>query len=676
MILSGCFWHQLFPFHIFPVILSETVIPPAMLKIVVPFLLSFLLAFHIAYTQTGTIEKLKHSFTMAATPAQKLTAALAVCGQSHSLSTDTLSYYALLSKKLAIETGNREQEIVANTYIENSLIRLTLFDSAINMCNNDLPHLAYTNFPDAYARTMKEKCYCLMESNRNRAALALAFPFLAETEKYQDTVSEIYIKTLIGIVYRNMEQTELAMQWFMKADAVAPDAGYEKIKNEIGVYFLIGMMYNWRLYAATDPRMRLQDSLQCIRYLDRSIADSRRFDNLLILAKALNVKAATIGNKATAAIEGKYVKEASAIYSQLHDTLSMLNSISPMCFYYIDEGHPEQGVAACLEGIKIASHDQNYPIIDLYEALSQCYKAAGNRDKYEETLNTIIAVEDSVYKVNTEKDLAELNAQYEDQQKENIIIRQQLDLASKKYSVLLFSILTLILLAGIISLYWYFYQKQKKMKTEQRQAVANAEEAERKRISADLHDNIGAYAAAAASTISYIQANNDQSIHRLDLLRHNVQSIVTQLNDSVWALNKQDMLLTTVSDRFKIFVQKLQPSYPAISIRLYEKMEEDPHLSAVQALHLFRMMQEALNNALRHSKCTVISVTIQSDKKEISISITDNGTGMTPGDKQGNGLNNLKTRSAELGWTATWADNEGGGTSVIIQSSIKSNTAN
>lgn len=647
-----------------------------MFKYALLLLLPTLLIFHVAYPQTPTIEKLKRAFDKATTSSEKLDAALAVCEQSHSLSTDTLNYYALLSKKLADETGNREKEFVANTFIENSLVRQDRFDSAINICDDDLHHLSYEHYPDAYARTVKEKCYCLMRTNRSRAALDLAFPFLAKTEKYQDTISEVYTQTLIGIVYRNMEQTELAMQWFLKADSAAPDAGYEKIKNEIGVYFLMGMMYNWRLNADSDPRLRLQDSLLCIRYLDRAIADSRRFDDLSILAKALNVKASTIGNEATAEIEGRYVKEASAIYAQLRDTVSMLNTISPMSFYYMDEGHPEKGIAACLEGIRIASHDQNFPIIDLYEALGQCYKAEGNRDKYEETLNRIITMTDSVYKVNTEKDFAELNAKYEDQKKENIITRQQLDLASKKYSVLLFSILTLILAAGLILLYYYFLRKQKRMKTEQYAAVAAAEEAERKRISADLHDNLGAYAAAAASSISYIRASDGQSTHRLDLLKHNVQSIVTQLNDSIWALNKKDVLLTSVCDRFKIFVQKLQPSYPAISIRIDEKIDEDPHLSSIQALHLFRIMQESLNNALRHSRCTKVSVILESSGKDMCISITDNGIGMAPGKKEGNGLNNLKMRTAELGWTATWTDNAGGGTSVVIQSGTSVNTVN
>lgn len=648
-----------------------------MIKNAVFFTFIFLFINHsIAFTQTKKIEQAKYAFNNASDPVQKLQAAFSVCEQSHSLSTDTLSHYALLAKRLAAEANDAEKEIIANTFIENSLLRKNMFDSALKMCDQDLKHLKYATNSEAYSKSMIEKGYCYTRANRNTDALDLAFPFLADAEKYADTTSQLYIKTLIGIVYRNMQQTELAMQWFLKADSTAEGPAYEQIKNEYGIFFLIGMMYNWRLDAATDPGIRLQDSLKCIYYLDRSIEDSRRYENLLILAKSLNIKASTIGNAANAEKEGKYIKEASAIYVQLHDTVSMLNTISPMCFYYIDEGHPEKGVEASLQGIRIASKSNSFPILDLYEALSECYKAQGDNAKYAETLNAIITIKDSVYKANTEKDLAELNAKYEDQKKENIIINQKLDIASKKYSVLLFSILTVILLFGIALLYRYFYRKQKRLKQEQLSAIVAAEEAERKRISADLHDNLGAYAAAAASTISSIHIYDDQTSRRLGLLKTNVQNIITQLNDSIWALNKKDVLLTGVSDRFKIFVQKLEPAYPHLRILIHEEIRSDPSLVSFQALHLFRIMQEALNNALRHSGCTAVCINIQSDESKIKIIIEDNGTGMSATKKEGNGINNLKMRANELGWTATWITNDKGGTSVSIESSSPANTAN
>ncbi len=626
--------------------------------------------------QTNKINGLKTIYFNSVKQAQRADAALAICAESHSLNNDTLFYYASVAKKIADQLKDKERQTLAHVYIETYLTRMNRFDSTLKMCDADLEHLDYEHNRDAYAKTMMQKCFCLARANRNRTSLDLTYAFLADADKYSDTVSQMYAKTLIGIVYRNMEQTELAMTWFQKADATTANPSYEAVKNDFGIYFLLGMMYNWRLYLANSTRERLQDSVKTIYFLDRAIADSRKYENLSILAKTLNVKAATIGNKEHVAAEGVYVKEAAAIYAELNDTSSMLNTISPMCFYYIDEGHPEKGIEACKNGIEIASHNNSYPVIDLYGALGDCYLAEKDYRDYAATLNDIIRVKDSTYKVNTEQDLAEMNARYEDQKKENIIIKQKLDITSKKYSILLISIATGILLAGIFLLYRYYTRKQKKLKLQAEAAVITAQEAERKRISADLHDNIGAYAAAAASTIGTISASNEQSHHRLGLLKNNIQDMISQLNDSIWALNKKEMLLTSVSDRFKTFAQKLEPSYPNITVLIDEKIEEDQLLTSFHALHLFRIMQEAFNNALRHSRGTHIHIEIESCNGNIKFIISDDGIGMTSAKINGNGINNLKLRAAELGWSAQWISNDTGGTSVIIDSGDLSPTTN
>jgi len=629
-----------------------------------------------ANAQTNRIEIYKAAMNAATSPVQRTDAALSICSQSYSLNNDTLYYYASLAKKISVGLRDVDRQTMANVYLEDYLTRRNLFDSSIKMCNNDLAHLDYDHNRNAYVQTMMRKCYCLARANRNTSALDVSYAFLAQAEKNADTASQIFAKCIIGVVYRDMQQTDLAMNWFIKADATAGAASYEAIKNEFGVYFLLGLMYNWRFSVTAAGSERLRDSVQSIAFLDRAIADSRRFENLSMLARTLNVKAATIGNKENVEAEGRYVKEAAHIYAALNDTTSMLNAVSSMCYYYMDEGQPQKGVAACKEAIKIAIHGNSYPTIDLYEVLSQCYFAAGDYPDYAATLNAIIQMKDSLYKVNSEQDLAELNARYENQKKENIIILQKLDITSKKYSILLISIALGLLLIGIILLYRYYSRKQKRMKQEEIAAIANAREGERKRISADLHDNIGAYAAAASSTIGFIKAKDAESTHRLNLLKNNIRDMMAHLNDSIWALNKKEVYLTSVSDRFKIFIQKLQPSYPHVSILIEEKIEMDYLLSSFQALHLYRIMQEALNNALRHSQCATVKIDMISTTSVMKVIIADDGIGMSQAKLNGNGINNLRARASELGWKAEWVSQEHGGTQVVINSGGFGTTTN
>ena len=632
------------------------------------FLCMMLQGIHNIYAQTNKIEILKSTFNKAGNNEQKLYAALALCDQSYSLNIDSLYHYAIISKELARETGDKDNEILANVAYENWLERKDLFDSALKICNTDLKKINYDKNENLYAKVEMQKCYMIMKSNRHKEALAETYQFLAKAEKSFDTTSEIYAKTIIGLVYKNMGQTETALQWFQKADQITTNENCEKIKNEFGVYFLTGMMYNWKQSVDTNRNDIVYDSVKSIYYLDRSINYSRKYENLAMLARSLNVKAAAIGNPATAKEEGKYVKEAKGIYDLLHDTLSILNSISPFCFYYIDAGQPEKGIELCKNGIAIVQRGNPYPISDLYEALAQCYKAAHQYENYANTLNTIIGLKDTLYKKNSGRDIAELNAKYEDQKKENIIISQKLDIAAKKNTVYAISMLTGLLLISLLFIYWYYQRKQKEQKLKEIIAIANAEEAERKRISADLHDNIGVYAAAASSSLMAIQPKDEQSNSKLFQLKENIQSMIVQLNDSIWALNKKSLSLTSISDRFKLFVQKLEYAYPEIIISVEEQIEEDRSLSSFQALHLFRMMQEALNNSLKHSKCHHITIVILSNKTIMEIQIIDDGKGMEAPNLNGNGINNLKLRAKESGWNVVWGRTKECGTKVVISS--------
>jgi len=211
-------------------------------------------------------------------------------------------------------------------------------------------------------------------------------------------------------------------------------------------------------------------------------------------------------------------------------------------------------------------------------------------------------------------------------------------------------------------------QEEERRKSEK--AVADAEEAERKRIAADLHDSLGAYAASITANIDHLRFTQTDSFNvtALHELRNNSMAIVSQLSDTIWALKKDALSLTTISDRIKIFVQRMQSSYPNIIIDVLETIYTDHLLAPSQAFHLFQIMKEAVNNALRHSHCTHLSIAISGDKNW-RIKISDNGKGI--GDltitEGGNGLLNMRSRAEESGWNIEWQNNQPKGTQVIIE---------
>ena len=119
-------------------------------------------------------------------------------------------------------------------------------------------------------------------------------------------------------------------------------------------------------------------------------------------------------------------------------------------------------------------------------------------------------LQDSMYKVNTAEAVTEIEAKYDLQKKQTTIIQQQYDLTKKNY--LVYGSLLLLLLGAIFS-FILFKQNKKKQQLKLQMlheeehgisaiAVEKAEEQERNRIAAELHDNLG-------SQLSYISSNMD-----------------------------------------------------------------------------------------------------------------------------------------------------------------------
>jgi signal transduction histidine kinase len=198
------------------------------------------------------------------------------------------------------------------------------------------------------------------------------------------------------------------------------------------------------------------------------------------------------------------------------------------------------------------------------------------------------------------------------------------------------------------------------------EAIKDAEEKERKRIAADLHDNLGVYAAAIASNVDNAIRRDGAEEQAMNELKANSHAMVAQLSDTIWALKKDTLSLTAISDRIKIFLQRIHASYPDISMEVNEQIDDDVTLSPSQAYHLFCIVQEGVNNAVKHSNGTEIIVQITS-RRSWKISIKDNGIGMKQ-DVQGgsNGLYNMNTRAAANKWQIIWSDNKGKGTIIEI----------
>jgi signal transduction histidine kinase len=211
-----------------------------------------------------------------------------------------------------------------------------------------------------------------------------------------------------------------------------------------------------------------------------------------------------------------------------------------------------------------------------------------------------------------------------------------------------------IALASIVLFFTIFYaiKNYYKRKNEQKMLAYQNElnvQHERERISRDLHDNLGSYATALLSKIQQIKTTE----HTKDLLEMNElgNSIISNIRETIWIMQTKDIKLQDFSDKIKNYVLKLKPIYPEIEMIVKDDITNNISLTPTTTTHLFRIIQEAIHNCVKHAQASKLLISFGNEEK-LYITIQDDGIGYE-NDNIGEhyGIKNMHTRAAEINCT-------------------------
>lgn len=197
---------------------------------------------------------------------------------------------------------------------------------------------------------------------------------------------------------------------------------------------------------------------------------------------------------------------------------------------------------------------------------------------------------------------------------------------------------------------------------------------ERERISRDLHDNVG-------TQLSLINKNIENAINplqdipeperlkRLGKISQTSKEVIFTLRETIWALNKEQISLEELSDKLKSFTQKIFELNPSCRLVYSGEIVEDVVLSPSEAIHLFRICQEAIANSLKYAQASSMQINISAINGKYQVSITDDGIGFEETIAQTRphyGLENMQHRAAEIGCVFSIRSQPGQGTTIII----------
>lgn len=236
----------------------------------------------------------------------------------------------------------------------------------------------------------------------------------------------------------------------------------------------------------------------------------------------------------------------------------------------------------------------------------------------------------------------------------------------KWWQVLIFILITSALFYNYLNL----LNKRKYIKRLNQLRIKQRIEIERKRISRDLHDNIGAYVTSLISKIDLLKIKNAKingfENTDCDDIRQDAENILLLLRQTIWILSNKETNVIAFYDNFKSYATKFLKN-EKVRIIFEEKIENNRILDATTGSGIFRIMQEALQNIYKHANASKIVVNLISEEK-LKIYINDNGVGFNSKElNEGFGILNMRERAKELGFKLFIYSDSSGTTLEILE---------
>jgi signal transduction histidine kinase len=189
-----------------------------------------------------------------------------------------------------------------------------------------------------------------------------------------------------------------------------------------------------------------------------------------------------------------------------------------------------------------------------------------------------------------------------------------------------------------------------------RERILTAREEERRRLRRDLHDGLGQSLTGMAMSINTARLTMRSSPESADRLlaglRAGMDAVSGDIRQLVYGLRPPALDELGLAGAVRELAQE--------PIETYGDLTGLPAAAEVAA---YRIVQEALTNARKHSGATRIAITLRRDDC-LRVTVTDDGIGIPPDARPGVGLGSMRERAAELGGTCVVREAEGGGTAV------------
>lgn len=327
---------------------------------------------------------------------------------------------------------------------------------------------------------------------------------------------------------------------------------------------------------------------------------------------------------------------------------------------HLNEEAIEEGEKVLILNELLNLHYSDYTV---YQQLSEAYHEVGNHEKAFDYLRKANTMYREYSSVENKKAIQELLTKYETEKKERAL--SQKELALSRAIIWILTLLFTLFLAIILFFWWRKRNRNRittmQLNAEKRQleAFVEGEKRERERIAADIHDGIAS--ALTGLMLQAEQADSSGSLSSFAAHLKDIRNEVRQISQNISPFNFKE---EGWNHSFQRFISSVQSTH--FSVYFTAKYPED-QLNNQRGMVVYRILQELIQNTLKHAGATECELFILEENNRILIQYADNGKGTTKAElEHGNGWQSLLMRLTAIDGSIALPDDDFNGFKIDI----------
>jgi signal transduction histidine kinase len=227
-----------------------------------------------------------------------------------------------------------------------------------------------------------------------------------------------------------------------------------------------------------------------------------------------------------------------------------------------------------------------------------------------------------------------------------------------------------VVLSGVAGFEHYRAANRREISRAREERLAALEQV-RRRIAADLHDEIGS-SLTQISILSEVALQQGtrampERSHALSMIAASSRELVDAMSDIVWAINPAKDHLADLTQRMR---RTAADAFATTNTGLRLELppgDQEIALGANVRREVFLIFKEAVNNIVKHSACSEVVIRLGIEGTVLRLDVHDNGRGFDPSEpSEGYGLASLRNRAAALGGSLAVASAPGSGTAITL----------